>query len=110
MNPVFEAHLAIAAVLLFIAFPVGLWFQRKERLERASKQGRLSYPRGGHVIMAITRWPWMVKRPTIQRMLGSNKPCAIIWLHWRLSWVEDSPRPEVDRTSPGLGQDAREDS
>ena len=38
MNPVFEAHLAIAAVLLFIAFPVGLWFQRKERLERASKR------------------------------------------------------------------------
>ena len=41
MNPVFEAHLAIAAVLLFIAFPVGLWFQRKERLERASKKRSL---------------------------------------------------------------------
>ena len=40
MDPGFKAHLAIGAFCLFVLFPIGLWFQRRERLERERKRKR----------------------------------------------------------------------
>jgi hypothetical protein len=64
IDPGFEAHLAIAAVLLFIAFPVGLYFQRKER-----KEGKLRQ-RGNKQMNVIDNLQVMISGPDAQRLVN----------------------------------------
>jgi len=53
--------------------------------------------------MKIERWPWFVRKPTFQRTLAHpQKGIALIWLHWRVCWVNEKPTHIVENTMPGL--------
>lgn len=66
-----------------------------------SEQGRMTISAFIEGLPRLTRWPWFVNKPTLQRRLAHpQRPVAIIWLRWRLCWEEDKG-PEVNQTMPG---------